>query len=42
MKFMYSVLRSYVKVTDSELDLLIENMKNEYTILYTITKSVES
>lgn len=40
MKFMYSVLRSYVKVTDSELDLLIENMKNEKQFQYEISSII--
>ena len=40
MKFVYSVLRSYVKVTDSELNLLIENMKQEKQFNYEISSLI--
>ncbi len=40
MKFVYSVLRSYVKVTDSELELLIENMKQEKQFNYEISSLI--
>ena len=40
MKFVYSVLRSYVKVTDSELNLLLENMKREKQFNYEISSMI--
>ena len=40
MKFVYSVLRSYVKVTDSEVNLLIENMANEKQYNYEISSLI--
>ncbi len=40
MKFIYSVLRSYVKVTDNELKLLIENMQSEKQFQYEISSLI--
>ena len=40
MKFVYSVLRSYVKVSDNEINLLIENMKNEKQYNYEISSLI--
>ena len=40
MKFVYSVLRSYVKVSDNEVNLLIENMKNEKQFNYEISSLI--
>ena len=40
MKFMYSVLRAYVKVSDSELNLLIDNAKNEKQYKYEISSLI--
>ncbi|MBR1544912.1 MAG: hypothetical protein IJ638_03140, partial [Alphaproteobacteria bacterium] len=40
MKFVYSVLRAYVKVSDSELNLLIDNTKNEKQYKYEISSII--
>lgn len=46
MKFIYSVLRSYIKVSDSEINIFIDNLKNsnnfEYKIATTILKKDEN